>query len=102
VRMMRVGECGGEDEGMEGLKQSTELDEPRAGKPGDKGEKDEKIELKVGENYPMKIIKLAPEERKIGLSVRALKSDELRADWEAYQESAGDGSATLGDHFKNR
>ena len=49
----------------------------------------------------MKIIKLAPEERKIGLSIRALKSDEFRADWESYQESAGDGTATLGDHFRN-
>ena len=61
-----------------------------------------KIELKVGETYPVKIIKLAPEERKIGLSIRALKSDEFRADWEAYQESAGDGSATLGEHFRNK
>jgi len=56
----------------------------------------------VGESYPMKIIKLAPAERKIGLSIRALKSDEFRADWESYQESAGDGTATLGDHFRNR
>ena len=39
-------------------------------------------------------------ERKIGLSIRALKSDEFRADWEAYQEGAGDGSATLGEHFR--
>ena len=56
----------------------------------------------VGETYPIKIIKLSPAERKIGLSIRALKSDEFRADWEAYQESAGDGAATLGDHFRNR
>ena len=64
--------------------------------------KEEKIELKVGESYPIKIIKLSPSERKIGLSIRALKSDEFRADWEAYQESAGEGTATLGDHFRNR
>jgi predicted RNA-binding protein with RPS1 domain len=38
--------------------------------------KDGKIELVVGESYPMKIIKLAPAERKIGLSIRALKSDD--------------------------
>jgi small subunit ribosomal protein S1 len=66
------------------------------------GKSAEKIELTVGETYPMKIIKLAPSERKIGLSIRALKSDEFRADWEAYQESAGDGTATLGEHFRNR
>ena len=62
----------------------------------------EKIELTVGETYQMKIIKLAPEERKIGLSIRALKSDDYRADWETYQESGGDGTTTLGDHFRNR
>jgi small subunit ribosomal protein S1 len=66
------------------------------------GKSAEKIELNVGETYPMKIIKLAPAERKIGLSIRALKSDEFRADWEAYQEGAGDGTATLGEHFRNR
>ena len=33
------------------------------------GKDEEKIELKVGESYQMKIIKLAPEERKIGLSM---------------------------------
>ena len=30
----------------------------------------------------MKIIRLVPEERKIGLSIRALKDEEYRADWE--------------------
>ena len=84
------------DEGIEGLIHVSEFDDsPRAGK-------EEKIELKVGEAYPRKIIKLAPSERKIGLSIRAMKNDEYRADWEAYQESAGDGTATLGDHFRNR
>ena len=78
------------DEGIEGLIHVSEFDDSRhAGK-------DEKIELKVGETYPMKIIKLAPAERKIGLSIRALKSDEFRADWEAYQEGAGDGSRDAG------
>ena len=60
----------------------------------------EKIDLQVGNSYQMKIIKLSPQERKIGLSIRALKSDEFRADWEAYQESEGTGTATLGDHFR--
>ena len=56
----------------------------------------------MGNSYQMKIIKLSPQERKIGLSIRALKSDEFRADWETYQESEGTGTATLGDHFRNR
>jgi small subunit ribosomal protein S1 len=66
------------------------------------GGKDEAVELTVGETYPMKIIKLTPEERKIGLSIRALKSDDFQADWESYQDGSGDGTATLGDHFRNR
>src|SRR5437879_1881042 len=97
VRMTNFGAFVELDEGIEGLIHVSEFDDSRHA-----GKTDEKIDLKVGETYPMKIIKLAPEERKIGLSIRALKSDEFRADWESYQESAGDGSATLGDHFKNR
>ena len=62
----------------------------------------EKIDLQVGNSYQMKIIKLSPQERKIGLSIRALKSDDYRADWEAYSASEGTGTATLGDHIKNR
>jgi small subunit ribosomal protein S1 len=96
VRMTNFGAFVELDEGIEGLIHVSEFDESPG--PG----KQERIELKVGETYPMKIIKLAPAERKIGLSIRALKSDEFRADWEAYQEHAGDGAATLGDHFRNR
>src|SRR5882762_6231876 len=96
VRMTNFGAFVELDEGIEGLIHVSEFDDStHVGKEG-------KIELAVGETYPMKIIKLAPAERKIGLSIRALKSDEFRADWESYQESAGDGSATLGDHFRNR
>src|SRR5687768_6562537 len=96
VRMTNFGAFVELDEGIEGLIHVSEFDDSRyAGKS-------DKIDLKVGEAYPMKIIKLAPEERKIGLSIRALKSDEFRADWESYQEGSGDGTATLGDHFRNR
>src|SRR3954466_14495994 len=93
VRMTNFGAFVELDEGIEGLIHVSEFDES-AGK--------DKVELTVGETYPMKIIKLAPSERKIGLSIRALKSDEFRADWAEYQEGSGDGSATLGDHFRNR
>jgi small subunit ribosomal protein S1 len=93
VRVTNFGAFVELDEGIEGLIHVSELDDQRAG---------DKIDLKVGENYPMKIIKLVPSERKIGLSIRALKSDEFRADWEEYAERAGTGEATLGDHFKTR
>jgi small subunit ribosomal protein S1 len=96
VRMTNFGAFVELDEGIEGLIHVSEFDDSRHA-----GKDDEKIELKVGESYQMKIIKLSPDERKIGLSIRALKSDEFRADWETYQESAGDGTATLGDHFRN-
>jgi small subunit ribosomal protein S1 len=96
VRLTNFGAFVELDEGIEGLIHVSEFDDTRHART------DEKLDLKVGETYPMKIIKLAPEERKIGLSIRALKSDEFRADWESYQESAGDGTATLGDHFRNR
>ncbi len=83
-------------EGIEGLIHVSEFDDSQhAGK-------DEKLELKVGESYQMKIIKLIPTERKIGLSIRALKNDEFRADWEAYTETTGRPEVTLGDHFKHQ
>ena len=103
VRMTNFGAFVELDEGIEGLIHVSEFDESRqAGRGAAGAGKEDKIELTVGETYPMKIIKLAPDERKIGLSIRALKSDDYRADWETYQEGAGDGSTTLGEHFKNR
>jgi small subunit ribosomal protein S1 len=79
-------------DGIEGLIHVSEFDSSQGA---------EKLELRAGENYQMKIIRLVPEERKIGLSIRALKDEEFRADWEAYAESTGRPEVTLGDHFKN-
>jgi small subunit ribosomal protein S1 len=79
-------------DGIEGLIHVSEFDSAQGG---------EKLELQAGQNYQMKIIRLVPEERKIGLSIRALKDAEYRADWEAYTESTGRPEVTLGDHFKH-
>jgi small subunit ribosomal protein S1 len=79
-------------DGIEGLVHVSEFDSPHGG---------EKLELRAGETTQMKIIRLIPEERKIGLSIRALKDDAYGADWEAYAESSGRPEVTLGDHFKN-
>src|SRR6187455_1703545 len=79
-------------DGIEGLIHVSEFDSSQGG---------EKLELRAGESYQMKIIRLVPEERKIGLSIRALKDAEFRADWEAYAETTGRPEATLGDHFKH-
>ncbi len=93
VRLTNFGAFVELDEGIEGLIHISEFDDSHGG---------EKIELKVGETYPMKIIKLSPSERKIGLSIRALKSDEFRADWEQYAQNQDTGEATLGDHLRSR
>src|SRR6187401_846409 len=93
VRMTNFGAFVELDEGIEGLIHVSEFDDTHGG---------EKIDLQVGNNYQMKVIKLSPQERKIGLSIRAMKNDEYRADYEEYRESEGTGGATLGDHFKMR
>ena len=77
-------------EGIEGLIHVSEFDDEH-GK--------DKVELKVDEVASMKIIKLSPSERKIGLSIRALKSDDYETDWEAYGGGSGSPEVTLGDHF---
>jgi small subunit ribosomal protein S1 len=79
-------------DGIEGLIHVSEFDSAQGA---------EKLELKAGETYQMKIIRLVPDERKIGLSIRALKDAEFRADWEAYAETTGRPEVTLGDHFKH-
>jgi small subunit ribosomal protein S1 len=91
VRMTNFGAFVELDEGIEGLIHVSEFDDTHG---------QEKVDLQVGETYQMKIIKLSPAERKIGLSIRALKSDEFRAEWEAYQDSTGTGEATLGEHIR--
>jgi small subunit ribosomal protein S1 len=81
-------------EGIEGLIHVSEFDD-QAGH--------DKVELKVDEVTSMKIIKLSPSERKIGLSIRALKSDDYEVDWESYGNGeSGSQGVTLGDHFKNQ
>jgi small subunit ribosomal protein S1 len=90
VRITNFGAFVELDEGIEGLIHVSEIDDSYS----------DKIDLKVGESYQMKIIKLSPAERKIGLSIRALKSDEYRSDWETYAEQQGSGDLTLGDHFR--
>jgi small subunit ribosomal protein S1 len=78
-------------EGIEGLIHVSEFDSGQAA---------QKDEIKVDESIKMRIIKLSPEDHKIGLSIRALTSDDYETNWQNYatQESA---EVTLGDHFKH-
>jgi small subunit ribosomal protein S1 len=78
-------------DGIEGLIHVSEFDAARGG---------EKIELQVDHTYPMRIIKLSPSERKIGLSIRALKLEDHDTDWERYAQS-GRPEVTLGDHLRH-
>jgi small subunit ribosomal protein S1 len=91
VRMTNFGAFVELADGIEGLIHVSEFDDAQG---------QEKIELEVDKTYQMKIIKLSPAERKIGLSIRALKSDEFRADWEAYANETPSPNITLGDHFR--
>ena len=93
VRITNFGAFVELSEGIEGLIHVSEFD--------DEGGRD-KVELKVDEVRSMKIIKLSPTERKIGLSIRALKSGDYETDWESYETESGSPDVTLGDHFKNQ
>ena len=79
-------------EGIEGLVHVSELDEKRVDKPEE--------QFKAGDTHPMKIIKIQEGEKKIGLSIRAVKSDEVQSDFATYRESMGDHRSTLGDAFR--
>ena len=56
------------------------------------------MKLEAGQEYDFKIIKMNPEEKKVGLSLRAVGEEASRADVEAYKAPAASGSTTtLGD-----
>ncbi len=79
-------------EGIEGLVHVSELDEKRIEKPEE--------HFKPGDTYPMKIIKVQEGEKKIGLSLKAVKQDEFQRDLASYRESQPSDRHTLGDAFR--
>ncbi len=92
VRMTNFGAFVELAEGIEGLVHVSELDEKRIERPEE--------HFKPGDLFPMKIIKVTEGERKIGLSIRAVKQDEVARDLQSYREKSGDGTSTLGDVFR--
>ena len=70
VRMTNFGAFVELHEGIEGLVHVSELDEKRIEKPEE--------QFKVGDAFPMKIIKINEGEKKIGLSIKAVKQDEYQ------------------------
>jgi small subunit ribosomal protein S1 len=97
VRMTNFGAFVELAEGIEGLIHVSEFDDQQAG---------EKIDLQVDQTYPMKIIKLSPAERKIGLSIRAMRGDQDRTDWQSYVDNSTGGTGsfttTIADHLKHQ
>ena len=92
VRVTNFGAFAELSEGIEGLIHVSEFDA---------GQGDSETEIAVDSTIKMRIIKLSPTERKIGLSVRALKSDDYESNWQNYATSESP-EVTLGDHFKHR
>jgi small subunit ribosomal protein S1 len=79
-------------EGIEGLVHVSELDEKRVDRPEEM--------FKVGDNHPMKIIKVNEGEKKIGLSIKAVRQDEVQRDLDSYRASSGTPSTTMGDALR--
>src|SRR5713226_597723 len=94
VRLTNFGAFVELHEGIEGLVHVSELDEKRIEKPEEA--------VKVGDVYAMKIIKINEGEKKIGLSIKAVKQDEYKKDLESYRENAASPqtSTALGDAFR--
>ncbi len=78
------------DDGIEGLCHVSELSENHVEKPEDA--------VQVGQALQFKILKMDPEAKKIGLSVRAVGKDEPIIDVRSYTTSDS-GMASLGDLF---
>jgi small subunit ribosomal protein S1 len=85
VRLTNFGAFVEIEEGIEGLLHISEVDDEHVERAEDK--------LKVGDSYRMKIIKISAQDRKIGLSIRAVNRD----DYESHYTSQGSPNATLGD-----
>lgn len=74
-------------EGVEGLCHNSEAADPD-GMP---------IKLEAGQEHDFKIIKMNHDEKKVGLSLRAVGEEASRADVEAYKHPASSATTTLGD-----
>jgi small subunit ribosomal protein S1 len=74
-------------EGIEGLCHVSEATDAH-GSPA---------KLDVGSEYDFKIIKMNPEEKKVGLSLRAVGEEGTRADVESYRQPVSSSTTTLGD-----
>ena len=91
VRMTNFGAFVELEEGIEGLCHVSELDEKHVEKPTEF--------LNIGQEIEMRIIKLSLDEKKIGLSLKAMKEDEPRLEFTSYLASADSGNASMGERL---
>ena len=85
-------------EGVEGLCHISEIEERRGGGKDDK-ERQARLAatLEAGREYEFKVIKVDPEQRRIGLSFRSAQKHEERKTIEAYRSSGSSPRATIAD-----
>jgi small subunit ribosomal protein S1 len=74
-------------DGVEGLCHNSEATDDR-GTP---------LKLEPGQEFDLKIIKMNQDEKKVGLSIRAVGEEGSRQDVEAYKHPASSATATIGD-----
>jgi len=74
-------------EGIEGLCHNSEAAD----------EHGSQLKLEAGQEYDFKILKMNPEEKKVGLSIRAVGEEASRADVEAYKQPVSSSTSTLGE-----
>ena len=87
-------------DGIEGLCHISEIDErrPKGDKPQTAGPHARKGGLlDPGREYEFKIVKISPDQHKIGLSYRAAQKQAERRDMEDYRSSRSSATATIGD-----
>jgi small subunit ribosomal protein S1 len=84
-------------EGIEGLCHISEIEERRSRdkQPTDKGAS--ATVLAPGREYDFKIVKISPDQHKIGLSYRAAVRHTERREMEDYRSSKSSSTATIGD-----
>jgi small subunit ribosomal protein S1 len=74
-------------DGVEGLCHNSEAQDGN-GQP---------MHLEPGQEFDFKIIKVSPEEKKVGLSIRAVGEEASRADVDAYKHPASSTGSTIGE-----
>ena len=75
-------------EGVEGLCHNSEAADAN-GQP---------LQLEPGAEFDFKIIKMSPEEKKVGLSIRAVGEEASRSEVEAYKQPVSStGGSTIGE-----